>query len=535
MNTAGVRLADPFGGVHPALLSRRVRTGLISGLSGLLVGGVALGVSVAVPKPNPVLIAALMVGSLGILFLLLSPRYEVTVGLVVIYLSMLDGPVKLLTASRSASAVRDVLIFSVVVGMLGRLSLSRQQVTAPPLSGWVFLFVLGVLVQAFNPQTHNILKVLGGFRQELEWIPFFFFGYLLLRSSEGFRKLFLVLGVMALANGLVGAYQSRLSPQALGTWGPGYNERINGSEGTSAPRTVKVEGEGRDRPPGLGSNSGFSGSMGVVALPGLLAMLAAGRVRRRWVVMLLAAGALLGVATSASRTSLVIAVIALLSYAGFSVIAGLRVGRPLIALLAVLGLAVGVAAGFEAYSGNGIFKRQETVPKALEAESSGGKGGDSKVQLAAQLPREIFGHPLGSGLGTGAAAGGFGGKAPVTIEGQGASAQAGYNLVVFETGLAGLILFLGLAINVLLLAVRRLRSVQDVEVRTYLVAILAAYLAFTAAGFSGPTLAVFPGGTFLWFAPGVIAYWLAGPGRTAPSPIAGPARTAARPTLAASA
>ena len=39
------------------------------------------------------------------------------------------------------------------------------------------------LVEAFNPSTHGILKILGGFRQQLEWIPFFFFGYVVMRSK----------------------------------------------------------------------------------------------------------------------------------------------------------------------------------------------------------------------------------------------------------------------------------------------------------------------------------------------------------------
>jgi len=46
-----------------------------------------------------------------------------------------------------------------------------------------------------------VLKTLGGYRQELEWVPFFFFGYLFVRSKRRLRKLFLLLGVIALANG----------------------------------------------------------------------------------------------------------------------------------------------------------------------------------------------------------------------------------------------------------------------------------------------------------------------------------------------
>ncbi len=43
--------------------------------------------------------------------------------------------------------------------------------------------------------------------------PFFFFGYVVMRSKKRFAGLFLILGVLALANGVVSTYQSRLSAE----------------------------------------------------------------------------------------------------------------------------------------------------------------------------------------------------------------------------------------------------------------------------------------------------------------------------------
>ncbi len=45
-----------------------------------------------------------------------------------------------------------------------------------------------------------------------------------------------MLGVIALANGVVSAYQTRLTPAQLASWGPGYAERVNGSETLTARR-----------------------------------------------------------------------------------------------------------------------------------------------------------------------------------------------------------------------------------------------------------------------------------------------------------
>jgi hypothetical protein len=507
------RLAGPPGGWHPAVRERRVREALTIGLAGLLALTAALAVAVAVPKPNPVLVLAAALGVLGVLALMISTRYEVTLALVALYLGLLDGPVKLLSASQFASAIRDILIFAIVLGMVVRAVVARERLRLPPLGGWVVAFVAVVLVEAANPGTHGILKVIGGFRQQLEWVPFFFFGYLVMRSKERFRKLFLLLGVIALANGIVGAYQSRLTPAQLASWGPGYGERVSGTGGLSG-RTYAVEGENRTRPPALGSDSGFGGGVGVLALPGLLALLASGRVRRRWFVLLCCVGALLGIATSTSRTAVVIAVVALLSYMLLSLLARLRATRPLLVLGAVALLALPVGAVLLASEGHGVFARYESI---VGPKQEGGPGNDAKERELAQIPRDIAGAPFGVGLATYGSAAGFGGHEQVTIEGQGASGEATYNLVTLELGLPGLLLWVGLTLSVLVLAATRLRRVADPELRTYLVAVFAAFIAFTVEGLSGPTLAVTPAGTYLWFAAGVAAYWLAGAARTAGS------------------
>jgi O-antigen ligase len=372
-----------------------------------------------------------------------------------------------------------------------------------------------VLMQALNPATHGILKVIGGFRQELQWVPCFFFGYLIMRSKLRFRQLFLIFGVIALANGVVGAYQARISPQALASWGPGYGSKVrghgaSGSLGVSG-RTYTYEGEGRNRPPGLGADAGAAGGAGVLALPGLLALLVIGRLRRRWIALLCCAGALLAIASSASRQGVVITVVALLSYAGLSLVAGLKITRLFAALLVAIALTVGVGAYLQAENGPGVFKRQETITSVKGAEETGGA---QKLNHLTALPRDVVGAPFGAGLGTGAAAGGFGGKQKIEIEGEGVSREGALNLIVVELGAPGLLLWIGLTLTVMSLPVLRLRHIADRELRTYLVAVFAVYYAYTASGFGGPTPAT-AGGSYLWFAAGIAAYWFAGPGHSA--------------------
>ncbi len=304
-----------LGGPHPVVRGRRLHDLLLAALTGLIPLALGLAITLSSPRPNWLLIFGILIGLALVAGLLLSRRYDVTLTLLALYLGLIDGPVKLESASKASSGVRDVLIVAIALGMIMRLVASKDRVRLPPLSGWVVAFVGIVLVEALNPYTHGILKVIGGWRQLLEWVPFFFFGYMVMRSNKRFRQLFMLLGAIALLNGVVGAIQAHISTGSLASWGPGYAGLVHGGhEGTGlTARTYKSNGVTHARPPALGSDSGFGGGVGVLALPGLLALLVAGKVRRRWLVVLFALGALLGIATAASRTSVVSAIVVLIS------------------------------------------------------------------------------------------------------------------------------------------------------------------------------------------------------------------------------
>ncbi|HLM86875.1 MAG TPA: hypothetical protein VK272_11875 [Solirubrobacteraceae bacterium] len=513
MSTPYPQLATRVGAGHPAVLSRRARERMLVGVSALVPLVIALAISIAMPQPEAKSVAEViggLIGVVGISVLVVSTRYSVTLTVLAVYLGLMDGPIKEFTASKLASGFRDILILAIALGMLMRLVSKRERVAFAPLSGLVLGFVTVTVFQAFNPDTNGFLKILGGYRQQLEFVPIFFFAYMIMRNKQRFRQLFLILGVIALANGMVGAYQARLTPAQLAGWGPGYGEKVKGNNGGGLTgRTYSVEGEGHNRPPALGSDSGFGGGVGVLALPGLMALLVAGRLRRRWPVMLLCLGALAGVATAASRTSVITAIIALTSFGALSIIARLRVGRPLAGVAAVAVLAGGVVFGLAAIEGSSIFHRQESIIKIASGEQT---GGDAKSKHLNEVPRDLVHAPFGLGLGVSGAVAGFGGKERVTIENEKVSGGSAFNLLAVEVGAPGLILWVGLTASTLLLGIRRLRRIVDPELRVYLVAVLASYATFTVQGFVGTTLAVTPGGAYIWFVPGVVAYWFLGPG-----------------------
>jgi O-antigen ligase len=299
----------------------------------------------------------------------------------------------------------------------------------------------------------------------------------------------------------------------LSKWGPGYARRINGV-GVAPRDFADSEGTARVRPPALGSDEGFGGAVGVMALSGALVLLAIGRIGRKWPALLLCLGAVLAVATSESRTAVLGAVFALLAFAVLSLSAGRRATRALTALLVAGAFAFALASILVPAAGKGVFSRYSSI--------SPGKAASTSVTYRegdlAQIPRDIKSEPFGQGLATTAAATGFGGESGVLIEGRRASAESQYNYMTLELGLVGLLLWVALSVKVIVLGVRRLRRIGDIELRLSLAAIFATLIAFTVMGFTGPTTSSIPFGPFFWFAVGIAAYWFGGERWQQPTP-----------------
>ncbi len=508
MSSADLHLAAP-GSVHPAVRRRKLEDVAWRGLTVLLAALLALAIAGEVPKPNLAFTLGLIIGVAGLVTLMVESRLEVTVTILAVFLGCFDGPLKgFAGGGNSTAVVRNILVFAVVIGALARLGGRREPIRFPAMSGWVFAFVALVFVEALNPNTLGTLKILGGFRQQLEWIPFFFFGYVLVRTRERMRKMFLLLGIIALANGIVSSVQVRLSPAQVASWGPGYAERVNGANGVSGT-AFKAEGEGHVRPLALGSDIGFGGTVGVIALPGVLALMAYGFGRRKWVLPLLAIGVLLAVATSLSRTAVIGAVVTLIAFGIFSLSAGRKMVRPLLAMFAIMVLAIGVVAAVSSTGGGSVFSRYESIAP----EKVGTTAPDYKEVSIKQIPNDIAHAPFGFGLGVSGAASSFGGHTTVTLEGHGFSSETQYNFVMNEVGLPGLLLWVSLTVYLMWMAATRLRKVKDIEVRIGLAAIAAVLAGLTIMGFAGAFMAGQGSGPYFWFAVGVLAYWLAGPGR----------------------
>jgi hypothetical protein len=503
MSTPGLRLSHPGGWIDSPKLGPRSRELAAMLALGVVPAAIALAVAVEIPNPNFLVVVGGALGAIAVIAFAVSPRYEISLALLTLYFGLLDGPIKLFSGSHYISATRDVLIGAICLGALVRLAVKREQVRLPPLSGWAIAWVALVLVETLNPETRGIGKALGGIRQQLEWVPFFFLGYIVMRSKGRFRQLFLLLGAIALINGVVSTYQTQLKPEQLARWGPGYAELIEGKGEVSSRTYLDSAGETKVRPMGLGSDMGFGGAVGVLALPGLLALLSSGRLRRRWLVLALGVGAVVAIATSLARTDVLGGVVALVAFGALSISAGRRAARALIAVLAIIAVAFVVASVLGSNVGKGVFSRYDSITPGKAVSTSV----NYREKTLEEIPKDLSSAPFGAGLATVGAAAGFGGEGGALIEGRRASAESQYNYVSVELGLPGLLIWIALSVSVIALAARGLRRVEDPETRLYLAAIFASVITFTIVGFVGPTMSSLPFGPFFWMAVGVAAYW----------------------------
>jgi O-antigen ligase len=283
---------------------------------------------------------------------------------------------------------------------------------------------------------------------------------------------------------------------------------------------VDSEGVARVRPPGLGSDSGFGGGVGVIALPGTLALLATSR-RRRWIGAVLCLGALVAVVTSLGRLQVVGSVVAMASFALLSLSAGRRVTRPLGALLAIFVLALPLGALFVTAEGSSVFSRYTSIaPENVSSTAT-----SYKEKSLTLIPHYISAAPFGFGLASTGPAASFAGNNKEVLEGHGITAETQYNYVVDELGAPGLVLFVALLITIFVLAVRRLPRIEDIDVRIDLAAVFAVIMAYSVMGLRGAFMDTSSAAPYFWFAVGIAAYWLAGDGgRPAQQPDAPPQR-----------
>ena len=298
----------------------------------------------------PVAVLPLAVGVPA--WLAITKRTGLALAVVLLYLGLFDGVVKLMTGGQAATLGRDVLLYAVAIGMAIR---ARGPFRAPALRGWVLAWIVVVVVQLANPGNSSMLHAVASLRQDLEFVPLFCIGFVALRTHASLHAFFALLLAIAAINGPVAAYQGSLTPQQFSAWGPGYSRLIN-QPGQGRVFT-DAHGKPRVRPPGLGSDGGFGGTLAATALPGGIALLITYR-RRRWLLALIVLGmigAVIGVLTSETRDCVITAIVAVVATLGLLAV-GRQGKRSLIALCLVAAMAAIAVNAVSSYDPQAFYR-----------------------------------------------------------------------------------------------------------------------------------------------------------------------------------
>jgi hypothetical protein len=471
---------------------------LVIGAGMAIAAAIALGLGTrGTGQPTIVMFAGLLFAVVP-LCMLVSPRVEVSLAILLVYLGVADGVIKLQSGSQFATLGRDVLLYSIAVGMLLRTVARGDTIRWPPLSGWVLAWCTVVLVQLLNPDNSGWAHALVSLRQDLAFVPLFFIAATVMTSVGRLRGFLLILLIVAAVNGVVGLVQSSLSPDQFASWGSGYSDLVNGRNG--APRlAVGANGESRVRPPGLGGDMGFAGILSAIALPGGLALLLSQRSTRNKLViggLIVLAG--LGPITSQSRSAMLTTVVALLVFAAL-VSLSQQFKRVLTGLAVMAVIATAAVFIVSSTSDSDPFYRYQSIGPTRVFDTTV----ESRSGTFSLIPEYLAQYPFGAGIGSVGPAYGQFGKPKYALNG-----ESQFTFLIVEVGIPGLLLFLTFQAYLLTTAVRRVRRVVDPEAQMLLAGVVAPLFGFVVNWIVGINTTSSPNAPYLWFATGIISFWL---------------------------
>ena len=493
------------GGVVSA---RRVSQGswvpaLQAFLGTIAVTALALALTVKLqPASMPALFGSTV--TLGIAaWMAVTDRRPLALAILLLYLALLDGFLKLRApvGNELPGLGRDVLLYAIAIGMLAPAIVHRRKMDLPPLTAWVAVWVALVLVQLLNPDNGSLLHSVASLRQHIEFVPLFFIAYSLMRTRARVRAFMMLILIVTAVNALVAAVQFSMSPEQLSNWGPGYADLISG-ESSGAPRQTASEGDDKVRPMALGSDMGFGGVLGGIALPFALALLMARNKRlpdHTTLIAVLGAAAVVGVATSQSRAAVLGGVVAVLAYVALATTARrvLHVAVTLAVVAAISGFALNQFAG----DNTSLFERYSSITPTRVADTT--IQSREKVYSEA-LPKYIEKYPFGAGIGS------VGPAASVidAPKGRYFNAESQFTFTIIELGIAGMLVLIGFHIALLGRVIRWVRALPHGELRLMLAAIAAPLFMFLSGWVIGVNTTSTPNSAYLWFAAGVLVYWL---------------------------
>ncbi|WP_218079975.1 O-antigen ligase family protein [Anthocerotibacter panamensis] len=452
---------------------------------------------------------------IGVGYVFFSKNAPFAVLASIVFAGLFEGPLKYLGDSRNESIFaylgRDLLLYALILALLLGLIAGRGERRTsikPPLLGIFILFGLNLFIQFFNPAANSPLASFINARLFWEMIPLYFIGYYFLRSVKVWRALLITIAIVAALNGGVAVYQSYIGPRAVASWGPGYYRQIY-----KIRETVTTEsGEETFRPLALGSDGGFSGAVGVAAIPMILALLNRRKQQETTLAKLpnsfygvflyiLAIGAALGIYASGSRSALIIGLLTLAvtlvllapNVSKVRIILNIGILSVLFVVAFQLVSVVAPSLGFRYDS----IKSPENLVETFNSENRLAQVTIFPIDLAQR-------YPLGAGLdnlGVGAALAAQ--IAGTYVRPQPENSENNLNLSLLALGIPGTLLWLFMHLTFLVSGWRALKKVDNQELRTYM---LSGFILMSLMTVYWPfgSFIVFPQNLLFWLLPGMM-------------------------------
>jgi O-antigen ligase len=217
----------------------------------------------------------------------------------------------------------------------------------------------------------------------------------------------------------------------------------------------------------------------------------------------LTAGAVVAVATSQSRSSVLAAIVGVIAFAALA-----TAGRQALkALAAVVMLGLVATLAISEVDKGGSFNRYESIaPNRVVATTLNARRGTY------QGIGDYFTHfPLGAGIGSVGPAAAVIDPPPLKY----LDAESQVTFLIIELGVPGLLLLAAFHLRLIGLIVRRIRRIVSGELRLLLAGVGAPLFALLSLWVVGVNTTSTPNAPYLWFMAGTLAYWLCGPGQKA--------------------
>jgi O-antigen ligase len=205
----------------------------------------------------------------------------------------------------------------------------------------------------------------------------------------------------------------------------------------------------------------------------------------------------LGIVTSQARVVVVGSIISVIAFLVMTTSARRWFGA--LAAAAITATVAFLVVGSLTGSTHNSFDRYENIAPSEVLRTTY----DYRKDTVANVGRYATSFPLGAGLGTvgpGSSTAGGNGRA---LDG-----ESEYTFLLVETGIPGLLVLAGFNVLLLTLVFRRLRTIADRDTQVLLAAIAAPMFALVTSWVVGASTASTPGSPYMWFAAGILVYWL---------------------------